>query len=254
MRLALFILCAVFSFSSPAQASKVVADLTRDRVEVRFEFSGANLTLFGAIVGDAGKVPGDRPDVVVIVRGPEVPFTVRKKERVAGIWINASSSSVKGLPGYFALFATRALSDIADRETLNKIALGDRTPVLMNTVDPSSPSVKTDEFTRAFMRLKTRKQHYRLNIDGITFIEDHLFRADFSLPADVMTGDYTARVHLFRSGKELGSYDTKFDIKKTGMEGLVFRTAQDMPFIYGILAVIGAVLAGLSASYIFRNA
>ena len=241
-------------FSGVAVARDVVADLTSHRVEVRFEFSGANLTLFGAV---AGEFPQNAtlPDIVVIVRGPEAPLVVRKKQRIAAIWINAQSETETGLPGYFAIFSNRPLKNISPQETIRKITLGQRTALLQTVENQKINPDKTDpaEFTKAFFRLKKNREHYMVDPKGVRFIEKNLFRADFRLPADIMTGDYTARVHLFQDGRELSHYDTKFDIKKTGLEGLVFRTAQERPFLYGILAVLTAALSGLGASYFFRN-
>jgi len=50
--------------------------------------------VFGAVerpVADA------KPDVVVVVRGPETDMRVRRKDRVAGIWINRNRVVLRGM-------------------------------------------------------------------------------------------------------------------------------------------------------------
>jgi hypothetical protein len=42
-------------------------------------------------------------------------------------------------------------------------------------------------------------------------------------------------------------------VSKTGLEGLVHLLAFAHPFLYGVLAVVLAVLAGLAGWYAFRR-
>ena len=55
-------------------ATALVADLSRDHIEITTSFSGTRLLLFGATEGVG--------DVVVVVRGPNRREVIRKKERV----------------------------------------------------------------------------------------------------------------------------------------------------------------------------
>src|SRR5262249_26781656 len=63
-----------------AAAENLVSGLSQDTIEIRSNYNGAEITVFGAVerpVSDA------RPDIVVIVRGPETDMRVRRKDRVA---------------------------------------------------------------------------------------------------------------------------------------------------------------------------
>jgi hypothetical protein len=42
-------------------------------------------------------------------------------------------------------------------------------------------------------------------------------------------------------------------IRKTGIEARIYSTANDSPWLYGILAVVLALMAGWLASAIFRR-
>ena len=76
-----------------AQAKPVlVPDVSQRNIEIAYSFTGAELLLFGAILYPGGRVPGaEQPtDIVVVVKGPTQSVLVREKEKVAGIWVNAS--------------------------------------------------------------------------------------------------------------------------------------------------------------------
>ena len=82
-------------------------------------FVGTEVVLFGAIDG-----PGD---VVAVVRGPRREITVRRKGKVAGIWVNAASRSRSGnVPSYLQVATNRPVERIAvaGARPLYRIGLG----------------------------------------------------------------------------------------------------------------------------------
>ena len=100
-----------------AQPTALVTDLSSHLISITSNFSGADLLLFGAVEGGPG-------DVVVVVRGPEIPVVVRKKNRLAGIWINREAVEFRRVPGYYAIAANRPLREIAPDGVLGRLELG----------------------------------------------------------------------------------------------------------------------------------
>src|SRR6516164_11463525 len=100
-----FVLVAALLFCAPpARAQGLVADLTSHLIAITTGFTGASVVLFGATDG-----PGD---VIVAVRGPEREMTVRRKNRVAGIWVNTQQVTFSNLPSFYAVAASRPITDI----------------------------------------------------------------------------------------------------------------------------------------------
>src|SRR6201988_33350 len=89
---------------SAARAEGLVADLTSHLIAITTGFTGASVVLFGATDG-----PGD---VVVAVRGPDRQMTVRRKSRVAGIWVNTEKLMFANVPSFYAMVAKRPLKAI----------------------------------------------------------------------------------------------------------------------------------------------
>jgi hypothetical protein len=92
----------------PATAKDIVADLIVHRIEITSGFSGAELTLFGAIEG--------KGEVIAVVHGPSAPgggliggsVEVRRKVRSFGIWVPGPYVRFEGVPGFYATRACRA--------------------------------------------------------------------------------------------------------------------------------------------------
>ena len=74
--------------TSPALSRQLVADLSSDEVSITTDFTGQNLLLFGAVSNvDTAAIAGRESDIIVILTGPTLPLSSRKKKnafRVSG--------------------------------------------------------------------------------------------------------------------------------------------------------------------------
>jgi len=237
-----------------AEAETIETDLTSHQIVVDINFSGASITLFGTTVEKSGPDGRDRPDVVITVEGPAQTINLQKKSRVAGIWLNTEKQTFDNAPAYLALLSNRPLEEITTSENLLKLGIGFNSLAQeLVAQNLRSGSIDGQAFSENFIRLMEKQSRFHKDTKGVTFVGEHLFRAKFKIPADVPTGNYLAEIHLFRQGILQGVANSTFNVHKAGIEQLIYSTAHEMPFLYGILSVILAIVAGLGASYIFRN-
>src|SRR6202007_2257475 len=112
-----FQLMALMLFwAAPARAEALVADLTSHLIAITTGFTGASVVLFGAIDG-----PGD---VAVVVQGPDREITVRRKSRIAGLWVNSREVTFANAPSFYAVAASRPLEEIVSPATAAFYRLG----------------------------------------------------------------------------------------------------------------------------------
>ena len=84
---------------APAFEERMEIGISTDEIAITSDFRGADLTIFGAIEGyDAALLAQGKYDIVVALEGPKDNATVRKKERVLGIWINTRSMTFELVP------------------------------------------------------------------------------------------------------------------------------------------------------------
>lgn len=237
-----------------ALAQKIEADLTTHAIRVETDFSGEKVALFGAVAGGDEDGSNMRPDIIIVVRGPKRTINVRRKSRIAGIWINADGLTFEDVPGYYTTLTNRPISEIASFFTLGELGIG-VSSVKSGLFIASAKESRIDsvDYIEAIVRILKRDKLYREADGGITFIGRHLFRAEFELPATVPIGDYEADVYLFRNEELISQYTTRLAVEKQGVEAWIYSLAHDQPFLYGILSVLAAMAAGLAASAIFRK-
>jgi uncharacterized protein (TIGR02186 family) len=83
--------------TAPARAEVLVSGVSQDIIQITSNYTGTNIVVFGAIEGPQA---AQGRDIVVVVRGPDEPMTVRRRDRVVGVWVNRDAARFEGLPAY----------------------------------------------------------------------------------------------------------------------------------------------------------
>jgi uncharacterized protein (TIGR02186 family) len=238
-------LALVLSAAMPlcAAAAPLVADLSSREIAITTGFSGADLLLFGATDGEG--------DVVVVVRGPVRREVVRRKERVAGIWINRTSVTFDDVPGFYFVASSRPLDEVAPARMLHKYQLG-VSRLALPTAAPESDSI-AKAFRDGLKRAMLMRQLYSHAIEPVLILGNRLFRTEIRFPASVPTGVYTAETFLFRGGALAAATKTPVIVRKAGVEARIYDFAHEQSALYGVVAIVIALMAGWLTGLIFRR-
>jgi uncharacterized protein (TIGR02186 family) len=237
----------------PAGAERLVASLSSNVVQITSSFNGVELVLFGTVESDAANEPL-RPsyDLVATAVGPRQNLVTRRKERIAGIWVNAESRTFMDVPSYLAVLSTRPFENIADGETLRRQQIG-----IANTARPAGPDAANaspdDSFRQAFLRIKREHGLYSETANGVTFLTPTLYRASIFVPAEAQVGSYQVEVKLFADGTAIARADSTFEIVTVGFERFIASSAVDHGILYGFATAAMAVMTGWFASIVFRR-
>jgi uncharacterized protein (TIGR02186 family) len=243
VRKLLTILILAVSFAQPAEAEPLIADLSESVVKITTGFTGTKVLLFGAIKED-GKI-------VVIIEGPRHPLAVRRKQRIAGIWINRTEVEFTDVPSFYQVLSSDPLEDWLPLQTRDLYQIG----VEYLRFDPKTNvgPAEAARFRDALIRNMQRIGRYGVLEGNVTVLGGQLFRADLYLPANLPTGFYSIEVMLIKDGDVKSIQATPLLVTKSGLGAEVFDMAYSYPALYGVLAIVVAILAGLGANAIFRK-
>jgi uncharacterized protein (TIGR02186 family) len=245
--LLLSLLIALPPFTRPGRADEnLISGVSQDLIQITSNYTGSDVVVFGDVEGQ--QQPAGR-DIIVVVRGPDTTLTVRRKDRVAGIWINHDAANLSGMPAYYYLATTRPLAQIAPAAALARYGIGVASlqPVMVHAHHDVEP------FRQAALRLMQDQGLYRETPGGVEFLSETLFRAHVPVPAGVTRGAYQVEVFLARGGEIESAQSTPLFIDQTGLERRLFNWAHDQPFGYGLAAVVMALMMGWISSVLFRR-
>ncbi len=229
--------------AAPAAAQTVVVDLGAHKIAITSGFTGAEVLLFGTHDGDG--------DVVVVLRGPEKPLVVRRKERIAGMWLNRQEVIFAAAPGYYAVAATRPLAEIADEALWAENRIGFRHLDLAPSFADSDADLAV--YREALLRNMARPGLYQREVSEIRRVGKRLFRTTFDFPANVPTGIFHADVYLIEDGVVLTERTAALEVSKSGFSAAMFGFSRQRPVFYGLVAVAVALVAGWTAGMVFRK-
>ncbi len=245
------VLSALWLALCGAAPTVLITDLSQSRIDINTTFKGADLLVFGAIQYPAGTVPDAAPDIAIVVRGPAEPVTVRRKERVAGIWINTEAVRFESVPGFYAVATTRPIDAIADDRITAIYEIG--TGNLQLSPASSASEDKTRSFERGLIASKARSGLFAEEPGAVTLTRNVLYRARIAIPSAVPVGEYAAEIHLIDKGRVVASSSTPIIIGKSGFERWIYVMAQEQSLLYGLAAVAAALVAGWIASVVTRR-
>ncbi|WP_447764733.1 TIGR02186 family protein [Sphingopyxis panaciterrae] len=250
---ALILSLAALLLPALAQAAdpRLVPDVSNRAIDIQYSFTGEELLLFGAILYPGQRLPDDRADIVVVLKGPVRPIVLREKQRVAGIWVNASSIRLRTSPGFYAIGSSRPIDKLVDERTAAIFELG-----LNNlSMSPSgfSGAQTLARFEGGLIDLYRRVGLFYENPAAVEITEGVLYRARIPVPARVPVGTYRAETYLISRGRVLAVASRDVQIRKAGFERFVALAAQRHGFLYGLSAVLLSLVLGWGASAIFRR-
>ncbi|MBD9373956.1 TIGR02186 family protein [Rhizobium sp. ARZ01] len=251
----------VLAFAGPVHAQekqsenteKLEIGISTDEIAISSDFRGADLTIFGAIEGyDPNLLAQSKYDIVVALEGPKDNMTVRRKERVLGVWVNRHSMTFELAPESYSLSSTRDVDQIASDQVLNSIGVGLQ-HIRLDPIGFIGDGSSVAAFREAFLQLKETGGYFQRDPGGVQFISASLFKATVKLPANVPNGTHVVRAQLFRDGVFISEKALPLRVVKTGLEQMISNAAFNRPISYGVLAVVLAVLTGWIASVVFRK-
>ena len=245
MRRAWVVALALAAITMPLvlHAQALIADLSSHLVAITTGFTGTDVLLFGAVEGTG--------DVVVVVRGPDERVTVRRKARVAGIYVNTKQMTFGKVPSFYAVAASREIDKIAPAAELARQEIGTR--YLRLEPEVARDPIQVAEFRAALLRDKQAEGLYGNAVAAVDFLGARLFRVNVYFPSNVPVGAYKVQVFLFRDGAVIGAQTTPLVISKVGASADVFDFAHRAAPYYGLIVILIALAAGWLGEAVFRR-
>ena len=219
-------------------------DLSETFVPITTGFSGTRLLLYGVTDGNS--------DVVVVVRGFRIYQTVRKKERLLGVWVNRRQATFERVPAFYTMASSGPLDLVMNKDERAKHEVG-LEYISISLEQGQKVAADVDVFREALLRAKIKQGLYYPVPRSVSLIGNRLFRTSLVFPMNVPVGVYVADVYLTKDGKVVEQKTTFIEVRKFGLEAKIFEFARSNSLAYGVFAILIAVMAGWIAAVALRK-
>ncbi|MBU2489685.1 MAG: TIGR02186 family protein [Proteobacteria bacterium] len=215
-------------------------------VEIKATYNGGRVLVTGT--APAGV------DVVLRLTGESEDTVLSKKGRVAGVlWMNTGTVTLHNAPTAYMLYLPKALSQ-GTEEALDALDMG--YSALRRQVEVVSPGNDQDFEFHEFVRLKKRSGLYKIHPNAVEYANNggaQSFSCGIFAPPRMHQGDYKVDAVLVRNGVVLGVLSQTLKIREKGFPALISSLAFGHGTLYGILASLIALAAGLFMGTVFKG-
>ena len=247
MKYCIFIFVFIFHIYPSWAREPLLADIVDKDINITASFDGAKIVIYGAIDTKLHK------DSILIINvlGPSSHLKIRKKEKFWGAWLAGNNEMVfEDAPGYFASASNIDNLDSIDDSILEELQIG-WSNLIINT--NLSENNNIDDYKNLLKTFYKNRGLYQTT-SNIDVLGETLFRTEFLLPAITPTGTYNVKSFLLsNNGKLISSWNNSVKVSKEGLAEGLYDYSIEHPFLYGLLAALGAILAGYIASEVFRR-
>ena len=229
-----------------ATAGPVLESLsvTPETVAVDTFFSGGKLSI-------SGDIPS-ADDVIIEVAGKDSKNLFDLKGKMGPFWMTRGKVHIDHVPGLYFLLLPKGRDW---EKKIEDLGIGFNS-LKLRMATTGSPDVPPEIF-KMFIKLKKSQTLYGELKDAVVYVpgsgDKKHFTAVLNLPSSIGEGDYTIRAATIINNK-VGTVATrKFLVEEVGFIKLVNHMASEHRVLYGVSAVIVALLAGLIMGIVFKQ-
>jgi uncharacterized protein (TIGR02186 family) len=214
-----------------------------------------NVILIGAFYnGDKVSVSGEIPGgakALLKVSGQQVETALKKKGRALGVlWMNMGTVTFHQIPNVYLVY-TGGLNPGSG----NGLGIGFDHVKRQLKITPDSED--KDALFDEFLKLKEDEGLYALKENAIRYgAETGLFKSfacTLSLPSRLPQGTYKVDLFAIKDGEIIGTDSQELKVKEIGLPTIISSLAFEHGTLYGVLATLVAIFAGLLMGAPFKG-
>ena len=227
-----------------AKAEEVYFDLSEDNIEIKTDFDGKEIIIFGLLQDDH--------DTLLTIKGPPSKMKIQKKERYFGVWINNKQITYSKIPTLFFLSSSSKIDEILPNSIqINNDLNFDK--ILNNKTFDQNFIFENDQKTwnENFVRIKKKQLFYKEF--EMKIFKDKLFQTSVFFPPNTIPGIYNVDIYYIKHKTIMSKDQKKIIVKKTGIGSDIYEFAKNNAATYGVFVIIFSILSGLIAATLFRR-
>jgi uncharacterized protein (TIGR02186 family) len=216
------------------------------------------LSYNGAKVSITGKIPSDSEALVRVIGQPEHQ-KLKKKGRVLGLlWMNMEAVKIDNVPSVFLLYPSAALAEGAQRRPGQWQRLGLGFEALKERVEIRPSGEDREALFHEFVKLKEEAGLYGTVRDAVRYEDEKgdglkSFTCVADLPSNLAQGEYVIEAVAVKDGAIVAQGTVPIDAAEAGVTARLSSLAFHHGTLYGVLAVLVALLAGSFTGVIFKG-
>jgi len=241
--------CLLFSASCVKAQEPLQISLFPDRIAIDTFYNGIKVAISGTLPADC--------EVIIRVTGDPIELKMKKKGKVFGLlWMNRETVTFESTPEAFLLYTAKKFDDLLDGRQKDAPVWQLGMKALQNSIIIKPGTADRDVLLGDLMKLKEKEGFYVVQERvHYTQLPDSRkkFESELTIPPKLPPGMYKVETYAVRSGEIISRYEHPLSISLESFPKLLSTLAFQHGALYGILAAVIAIAAGLLSGLLFRG-
>ncbi len=248
----LVVLLVGMSFSHGAEIEKKpVLHVQPNKIHIGSFFKGQKVKIFGY-------VPVSWENIAIKICGSRHDVALKRKGKVGVLWMNVGTVEVKHAPNFYLVATSANINQLAPKPILDQTEIGYEALAKEIELHSTVPGDSPEFLFKHFVALKEKEGLYSILPKRITFNKAEnknlkAFSLELIAPAKIPPGEYKVTLYGFDNGQLMGSLESFFHVELVGFPAFCRNLAFKHSLIYGILAVVLAIIVGFLMGVVFGS-
>ncbi len=212
----------------------------------------------GTHVKAEGLIPADS-QAIIRITGYSGDLHLKQKGKALGLlWMNLNTLTFENVPSVYLLYVPGTFEEMLQSNSaidpVSQLTLAS----LEKQIQISPESGNKDQLYAEFLKLKKSEGLYAVHKDSIHYSDTNdgvkSFEADLIIPSRIKPGEYTLDLYAVKDGQITARKSLDLPVKLVGFPAMLSSLAFQHGALYGILATLVALFAGLLMGFFFSGA
>jgi uncharacterized protein (TIGR02186 family) len=247
------ILAVVVMVSCPGaarSAAPVTLKPDPDDIRIGALFNGTQVSVSGTI--------SEASEVMVQVTGKREDLVLKTKGRALGVlWMNLGTVTFHQVPTLYLLCVSEAIGSFARSNPGKWQELGIGLESLKGQIEITPDHGDKDALCKEFLKLKEGEALYAMRETPMHYGKGEngmrSFATEIFIPARVSPGAYQVKALAVNDGHIVAVATSEIRVNEVGVPALLSSLSLNHGGLYGLLAVLIAIAAGLLMDFLFGD-
>lgn len=230
----------------------VTKDLPPERVDISLTYNGKDIFF-------AGEAPREADIYIKVSGGSGDKIELSEKGKVGVFWMTTRRAVVEGMPRLLLIYSTSDISalpkGLQDELGIDEAYSQLRSEARVMEEGEAKMEIKGEErerFIEGLIRIKEGQGLYAVK-EGAVDMRGDRYEAVLHIPPTASVGSEMVDVYIVKGGEILEYQRRALIIENAGIGGWLTEMAEESSLLYGLLAVMVALSAGLTVGVLFKG-
>lgn len=224
----------------------ITCEVIPDVISIDSFYHGAKLLITGK--------SDPKDEIIIVISSPTGESSLKYMGKAAGLfWMKIGDMEFKPVSNVYLVYTTGKLEEITTPAERMKRRLGYDALKSQIEITSSKGPVDKERWFNEFIKFKEKDRLYGVNEGVVVKDGKGGYSLKINWPYQAPPETYTIEAFAVRDGIAYAKATQELIIKKTGMVKLLSDLAFKNAAIYGLIAIIIAMIAGLVVGLIFKG-